>query len=527
MGLVNPRQVPVGIETLEQHEALARSLMQAASWPQGGAARRRIDTHISSVILAGDLAYKLKKPLDLGFLDFVDLEARHKACLEELRLNRRLAPQIYLRVCAVTGSIEAPRMDGDGAAIDWAVCMRRFDPDAILSNLVDRIDSDLIESLAREVARFHAVIDSCDPAVSFGSPDVAYAPMTENLAYIRAHAPEATDALQPLAAWTAAQRRRLDGVLQTRKRAGHIRECHGDLHLGNVALIEGCPVVFDAIEFNPGLRWIDTMSDTAFLTMDLQERARPDLAYRFLNRYLQDGGDYQGLAVLRFYEVYRALVRAKIAAIRCGQGDLDPRARDAVHAELDAYLAFAQGLTVPQQGAVIIMRGVSGSGKSHLSRSLPGILRAVCLRSDLERKRLLGIVPGLDATDLGAYTAELTGQTYSRLEAQTRDVVDAGYVAVVDATFLKRTQRARFSRLAASLRVPFVIIDCDAAPELLRQRILARRSQSDNVSDADLTVLAEQLQDREPLDPGEAAQCIAVRPDRPLAIGRLRELIAH
>jgi aminoglycoside phosphotransferase family enzyme/predicted kinase len=526
MGLVNPRRVTVGIETLEQHEALVRSLMQAESWPQGGAARRRIDTHISSVILAGDLAYKLKKPLDLGFLDFVDLEARHQACLEELRLNRRLAPEIYLRSCAVTGSIEAPQMDGDGPTIDWAVCMRRFDPDAILSNLVDRIGSELIESLAREVARFHAVIDSCDPAASFGSPDAAYAPMAQNLASIRTHAPRAADALQALAAWTAAQRRRLDAVLQTRKRAGHIRECHGDLHLGNVALIEGRPVVFDAIEFNPSLRWIDTISDTAFLTMDLQERARPDLAYRFLNRYLQDGGDYQGLAVLRFYEVYRALVRAKIAAIRYGQDDLDPAARSAVHAELDAYLAFAQGLTVPQQGAVIIMRGVSGSGKSRLSRSLPDMLRAVCLRSDLERKRLLGIAPGLDATDHGAYSAQLTGQTYSRLELLARQVVDAGYIAVVDATFLKRTQRARFSGLAESLRVPFVIIDCDAAPEVLRQRILDRRSESDNVSDADLAVLAMQLEGREPLDPDEAARCIPVRPDRPLAVDRLQALVA-
>ena len=178
------------------------------------------------------------------------------------------------------------------------------------------------------------------------------------------------------------------------------------------------------------------------------------------------------------------------------------------------------------KGVCAGIKGDSGSGKSHLSRSLPDMLPAVCLRSDLERKRLLGIAPRLDATDRGAYSAELTVQTYSRLESLTRQVVDAGYVAVVDATFLKRSQRARFRRLAGSLRVPFVIIDCDAAPEVLRQRILGRRSRSDNVSDADLAVLAMQLEGREPLDPDEAAQCIAVRPDRPLAVDRLQALVA-
>lgn len=515
----------MAIETPEQHEALVASLMQPVRWPQGGEARRRIDTHISSVVLAGDLAYKLKKPLDLGFLDFLSLQARHRACLEELRLNRRLAPQIYLRVSAVTGSIEAPRIDGDGPVIDWAVCMRRFDPDAILSRLVDRIDGQLIETLATEVARFHQTIARCDPAASFGSADAAYAPMTQNLAHIERHVPKTAATLAPLKAWTAAQRRRLGSVLEARKQAGHVRECHGDLHLGNVALIDDRPVVFDAIEFNPGLRWIDTISDTAFMTMDLQERARPDLAYRYLSRYLQHTGDYEGLSVLRFYEVYRALVRAKIAAIRVGQSDLDAPTRRSVCAELDAYLAFARRLTVPRHGAVIITVGVSGSGKSHLSRSLPDSLPAVCLRSDLERKRLLGVDPVSDATEHGAYTPESTARTYARLDSLTREVVGAGYVAVVDATFLRRAQRAGFRDLAASLEVPFVIIDCDAPPEVLRERLLNRRERRDNVSDADLAVLEMQLAGREPLAPEESLRCIAVRPDRPLAVARLQKML--
>jgi hypothetical protein len=197
--------------------------------------RRRIDTHISTVILAGDLAYKLKKPLDLGFLDFLDIGSRHRACLEELRLNRRLAPEIYQAVCAITGSVANPDVDGEGEVIDWAVRMVRFDPDAILSNLTDRLDHGLIDSLAARVARFHAEAAICDPADPYGAPEAVCAPMVQNLEQIRAYCPQLAGRLDPLDRWTAGQCAGLESVLRRRKSEGRIRECHGDLHLGNVA----------------------------------------------------------------------------------------------------------------------------------------------------------------------------------------------------------------------------------------------------------------------------------------------------
>jgi aminoglycoside phosphotransferase family enzyme/predicted kinase len=514
----------VTVETTAQHEALIQSLMDPVRWPGGGSNRQRIDTHISTVILAGDVAYKLKKPLDLGFLDFYSIEARHRACNEELRLNRRLAPHIYQAVCAVTGSIDRPQIDGDGEIVDWAVRMQRFDPDAILSKLMHRLDAKLIDLLAERVARFHADTAKCDPAEPYGSPDAAYAPMQQNLAQIVERTPQFSSDIRPLAEWTAGQRRNLEAALEHRKALGHIRECHGDLHLGNVALIDEQPVMFDAIEFNPGLRWIDTINDIAFMTMDLQERGRTDLAYRFLDRYLQESGDYGGLRVLRFYEVYRALVRAKIAAIRSGQADLTKQEREDVHAELTGYIAFAKNLIRPRHGAVVITHGVSGSGKSHVAKTLTDFLPAVRLRSDIERKRILGVDPRSDATGQGAYSSELTTRTYAALEALAESVVRSGYVAVVDATFLKRAQRDRFRLLARTQDVPFLIVDCDASLNELRDRILARRNRLDNVSDADLSVLDAQLESRESLSDAELAMSLAVRPGKPL---NREELIAR
>ena len=516
----------MSVETTAEHEALIQSLMNPMHWPDGGKDRQRIDTHISTVLLAGEVAYKLKKPLDLGFLDFSTLESRYRACSEELRINRRLAPHIYQAVCSVTGSIDRPQIDGTGPVIDWVVRMRRFDPDAILSRMMARLDPVLIDSLATQVARFHAAADVCDLQQPFGAPDTVYQPMRQNLAQIRSCAPDFGADVDRLGVWTSSRFDQLTGLLWDRRETGHIRECHGDLHLGNVALIDEVPVIFDAIEFNPGLRWIDMVNDIAFMSMDLQERGRSDLAYRFLDRYLQESGDYEGLPLLRFYEVYRALVRAKIAAIRTTQADLVRSEAEQVLAELGGYVSFAKTLCAPMRGAVLITHGVSGSGKSHVAAELLDFLPAVRLRSDVERKRILGIDPAASATAQGAYAPDITAKTYARLETMARLVAAAGYIVLVDATFLRFAQREAFSRIASSLGVPFAIIDCAAPVDMLRQRILSRSGRADNVSDADLAVMEAQLDSREPLAAHEQELALPVDPDHPLDRQALRALLA-
>ena len=512
------------VDTLAAHETLVQALMDPQAWPQGGGDRRRIDTHISTVVLAGRDAYKIKKPLSLGFLDFSTLELRRRACEEEVRLNRRLAPQIYLRALPITGSETAPRLGGEGPVVDWAVHMHRFDPDAILSQHTYELSRGLVEKIAWRVARFHADADTCPVDLPCGTPEAVYAPMVQNFSQIRSHRGSDRRQLELLAAWTERRHVELRQVVDARRAAGHVRECHGDLHLGNIALIQGEPVAFDGIEFNPDLRWIDTMNDLAFLTMDLTRIGRVDLARLFLDTYLQLSGDYDGLRVLHFYEVYRAMVRAKVAAIRIAQRDLSATERAHTISEFRRYVRVAEAFTRPSQRAIVITQGVSGTGKSTLTSRMLDRLPAVRVRSDVERKRLAGLSPQADAITLynaGIYSADMTERTYGRLAEVAQAIVEGGYVAIVDATFLKYVQRKRFADLAASLAVPFVILACEAPEPVLRQRISARLAHGGDVSDADLAVLAAQRRAAEPLRHDELGVTIRVTPEAPLELDAL------
>jgi len=514
----------MSVDNLSDHEALVQALMDPQHWPEGGPDRRRIDTHISSVILAGEHAFKIKKPIDLGFLDFLSLESRQHWCKEELRLNRRTAPQIYQSVRAITGSIEHPQLDGAGEVIDWAVQMRRFDPDALLATQPQLLTREIVLQLAEAIADFHAAAAIVsDPQL--GRPAAVFAPMQENFRQLRGLG-EGSEQLDRLEHWTTQTLERHRSLLEQRRDEGHVRECHGDLHLGNIALIDGAPVIFDAIEFNPGLRWIDTINDLAFLSMDLRERGHAHHVHLLLDRYLQISGDYPGLALLRFYEVYRALVRAKVAAIRLAQPQLDAQEKSAAREELHAYLQLAEDLARERKGAVVITHGLSGSGKSYITRNLPAELPAIRLRSDVERKRLLDIPAQQSAVEQDGYSADITERTYQRLTQLAEVVAGNGHVAVVDATFLKARHRRQIRAMAANLDVPCVILDCRAPDATLEQRIAQRHLQSDNVSDADVQVLRAQQQSQEPLSEEERAQAIVVSPQQPLDVRHLQQMLA-
>lgn len=511
-------------DQLEAHETLVRALMDPTAWPVGGGDRRRIDTHISTVVLAGSSAYKIKKPLNLGFLDYSTLAKRAQACADEVRLNRRLAPQVYLRALAVTGTLTAPRLGGDGPVIDWAVHMHRFDPDAILAQHTGELNRGLVEKIAWRIARFHGDAARCPEDAPWGTPEAVYAPMVQNFSQIRSRRASDRPFLDRLADWTEQRQIELRQVLDARRAGGHVRECHGDLHLGNIALIDGEPVAFDGIEFNPGLRWIDTMNDLAFLTMDLTRVGRVDLARCLLDSYLQLSGDYEGLRVLHFYEVYRAMVRAKVAAIRVAQRDLAPADREHAIAEFRRYLRIAEAFTRPSPTAIVITHGVSGTGKSTLTSRMLDRLPAVRVRSDVERKRLAGLpadVNAMNRYNAGIYAAGMSERTYERLAGQARAIVEGGFIAIVDAAFLKHEQRLRFADLAAALNVPFVILSCEAPETVLRARIGQRLAKGQDASDADLAVLAGQLRDREPLGREELGMSIVITPERPFVLDQL------
>jgi uncharacterized protein len=492
---------------------LVSGLLSPEAYPHPVGKVEHLETHISHVLLAGEYAYKIKKPLDLGFLDFSTLEKRHFCCEEELRLNRRLAPDLYLEVTPVTGTQERPCMGGSGEVQEYAVRMRRFPQDALLSRR--EVSVALIDRIAERVAEFHQSIPSVRHDSPFGEPEAVFFPMQQNFDQIRQFLadPAALGRLDPLERWTRETFERLRPNLETRRKEGHIRECHGDMHLGNIALIGSELVIFDGIEFNPSLRWIDTTNEVAFFVMDLEQAGRQDLARGFLNRYLELSGDYEGLAVLDFYKVYRALVRAKVTAIRFAQSGLGEAERRVVAAEYDRYVGLAESYTRFRRPRLFITYGVSGSGKSALIRLLRQHLPLIQVRSDVERKRQFGLAErersGSEAYG-GIYTEEATRRTYEHLRRLADEILGAGYDPCIDATFLKAWQRQLFVSLARERGCAFSILVPEAPDEVLRVRVRERLAQARDASEADLGILESQLRRREPLSGHEAAAALVV-----------------
>jgi aminoglycoside phosphotransferase family enzyme/predicted kinase len=497
---------------------LVEALQSPGAFDHPAGPFRIIETHISLILLTGPFAYKFKKPLDLGFLDFSTLDRRRHCCEEELRLNRRLAPEYYLAVAAVTGDAERPRIGGPWPALEYAVRMRQFPPDRELDRLAERgeLEPSLMDRLAVQVAAFHAAAAVAPPGGAFGSFASIRDPALDNIRALLAGAAE-SDGVVPiierLGDWTGQELARLRGVFAERQRDGRVRECHGDLHLGNIVLDGERPVIFDCIEFSEELRWIDVISDAAFLIMDLHSRGRPQWGWRFLDRYLRDSGDYAGLAVLRFYLVYRALVRAKVAAIRRRQPGLKADDHRRLQTRFDRHLETARELSEPVQPFLMITRGLSGSGKSWLTDRLLEDLGAVRLRSDVERKRLHGLAPSARSGSRigsGLYDAASNASTYRRLAELAGVVLGAGYPVIVDATFLAGSQRRQFTDLAHESGAPFLILDLHADRAILERRIRQRATAANDASEADLRVLTYQVTQDEPLSAKEQARAIAV-----------------
>ena len=471
-----------------------------------------VETHISWVLLAGDFAYKIKKPLTLPFLDYGTLEKRRACCEAELRLNRRYAADLYLAVVVIGGSADAPVVGGGGPALEYAVKMRRFGEEARLDRVCERgeLTPAHMRLLADEIADFHRAAAVAPADARFGLPERALMPALANIDALRPllTTPEDQRRLAALEEWTLGEYARCEPALAHRKLGGCIRECHGDLHLANLVLSGERILPFDCIEFNDDLRWIDVASELAFTRVDLLDRGQPALAAALLEEWLARTGDVDALRVLRFYSVYRALVRAKVAAIRAGQEeDADAGERDRAAARV--YLDLAETLAAPPAPTLTITHGLSGSGKSRAARErVLGDARCatVRLRSDVERKRLFGLdalAASGSALDAGIYTPAAHAATYRRLTELAALALRAGWSVVVDAAFLRRAERDAFRHLAASEGVGFAILACDAPIDELRRRVAARQG---DASEATLAVLEKQLGWIEPLAPDEAVQ---------------------
>jgi aminoglycoside phosphotransferase family enzyme/predicted kinase len=431
------------------------------------------ETHISWVLLAGERAWKLKKPVTLPFLDYGTVEQRRACCDQELALNRRFAPTLYLDVVELAG--------------EPAVLMHRF----IEAWRLDHVSSngDLTGAHLTQLARDLATLqrEAAIAPAEYGTPERIRADALENFDELAALLPGDSPVLARLRQWTEAEWQRREADFARRRAAGCVREGHGDLHLGNLVLLDDRVVPFDGIEFNAGFRCIDVANEIAFTLLDLLDHRRPGLAGWLLDAWLAASGDFDALTVLRFYLVYRAMVRAKVAALRCQATNATADAQEAA-----GYIALAAQLIAPSRPSLTITCGVSGSGKTHATNrrlASADFLHTVRVRSDVERKRLFGLAPAADSSG-AIYTAEATARTYARLAEVAELALANGWSIIVDAAFLKRAERDAFRALAAKLNAPFVILTPAATPEECARRITTRRG---DASEATVAVLEQQL----------------------------------
>jgi len=479
---------------------------------------RLIETHVSWVLLGDDEAYKVKKPVRLPFLDFGSLPSRRLACEEELRLNRALAPTLYRDVVAIRRASDGKvAFGGSGETVEYAVRMRRF---AAGATWAERLAAGtLLPHHVDAFAEGLAAIHRAAPRPVAGSAVATAAARRATLQRLLDGIDAQQEAAQrpargwpALRAWFEREASLLAPHAAARLAEGRVRECHGDLHLGNIVQDGADPLPFDALEFDPALRWIDVLDDVAFPVMDLLANRRRDLAMRLLAAWLDASGDHDGLPALRLFLVGRALVRAHVAAIDEGEGRSRPGVRRA-----SSYLRLAEGLAGHVDPRLAITHGLPGSGKTFASQGLLEAAGAIRVRSDVERKRLLGVAPlGATGDAAIAYGEDLTARTYDRLHEVARCALAAGWPVIVDAAFLGESQRRRFADLARTMRVPFAIIDCQAPVAILRARIAQRLEAQRDASEADLQALERLSAAAQPLRCDELAQAIPVEAGRPL-----------
>jgi aminoglycoside phosphotransferase family enzyme/predicted kinase len=464
-----------------------------ASSSHGGVAVERIDTHSAVVFLAGDRAWKLKRAVRFDYLDFSTVARRKALCEAEVRLNQRTAPAIYCGVVAITRGHDGElALGGSGEPVDWVVEMKRFDQDAVLDRLAasGRLDLDVMGDLARAIARFHmAAAPRPDHGGKSGMEWVA----AGNAA---GFAEQGAGILDSAVCVRVTNDTRLEidrrgALLDERREKGLVRQCHGDLHLRNIVLLDGQPTLFDAVEFNDEIACTDVLYDLAFVLMDLWRRQLPRHANTIWNRYLAETNDLEGIALMPLFLSCRAAVRAKTSAT-AARAQSDARQIGELEQLAREYLAMAERLLHPPSARVIAIGGLSGSGKSVLAMALApsigAVPGAVVIRSDEIRKRLCGVEP-LQRLGPDGYTPEVSARVYATVEERAHLVVKNGHSAIVDAVHARPADRQAIERIAAAAAVPFTGVWLDAPEEVLIARATQRRL---DPSDADESVIRMQ-----------------------------------
>jgi aminoglycoside phosphotransferase family enzyme/predicted kinase len=484
-------------------------LLQPQAYPHPVDTVTLVETHVSWILLTGAIAYKIKRPVVFPFVDLRSPGRRGFFCAEEVRLNRRFAPELYLDVCPVVLRHGQAHIGGAGEAVEHAVKMSQFRREAQLDNLLahSRIAPVELEAFGRDLARIHAELPAAEPPAPWGTPQGVRTGMTNNFEEC-VEASAVFDTSCDVRVLRPQLERRLDEAspwIADRREDERVRECHGDLHAANVVRLESRLVAFDCMEFEPAFRWIDVADEIAFLLADLDAQHYPLHEQAFLSGYLAGSGDYQACRLLPLYKAHRALVRTKVTALSRSTSQRSD-AEDAGAYKQRAYLECAARVLARRRPILVLMSGLSGSGKTWLAEKLAPLLGAVHLRSDIERKRLAGIAEHArsgSAVGTGMYSRAFTRRVYEHLEAAAEDVLAGGYVAIVDATFARRSDRGAFRRLARRLGATGCLIHCRAAHEVLVRRIIERHLQGEDASEADVAVLDWQKEHWEPVGADE------------------------
>lgn len=508
-------------------QALINALHNPQAYPHPVTNIQVVETHISWVILTGEYAYKIKKAVDFGFLDFTQLASREHFCHEELRLNQRLTKRMYLDVVPITGSATEPHMDGsEGQVIEYAIKMRQFPQNQLLGNLQrsGELNEQYIDTLTHKIAKFHISAPTVAADHPLGAPQAIMAPIRQNFAQIRPFLTEQRDLqqLDALEAWAEDSFQRLLPLLEERPKGGFIKECHGDIHLGNVTLLDGEVTLFDCIEFNEPFRLIDVASDAAFLAMDLDDRGLKVLSRRFINTWLEETGDFAAIPLINFYKAYRAMVRGKVNLFRLDQED-DAVQKAAIVQIYRKYADLAESYSEIPCRFLAITHGISSVGKSHIAMRLVEALGALRFRSDYERKRIFGHQPTDNANVMGAgiYTPQASLATYQRLHGLAKQALQAGYSVVIDATYLKQEQRLDALQVAENEGVPFFILDCQAPDEVIAVWLKQRQKDGIDPSDATNDIIQIQQANREPLSDAEKVHRYLIETNEPATTDKL------
>lgn len=470
-----------------------------------------IQTHISFVLLTGEFAYKVKKPVNFGFLDFSTLEQRRFFCTEELRLNRRLAPRLYLEVLPIYLSGDRYGFEPRGEVEEYTVKMRQFDQANLLSNLFaqDQVTPGQIQDIGMQLASFHAQAETSVEITGFGSSGAVQQVAADNYHSTTKYIGIAQTQVQfdQTRAFTDQFFSQHHQLFEQRQHQGKIKECHGDLHLKNICLYEGEVQIFDCIEFNPAFRNSDVVYDAAFLVMDLEFRGRPDLANLFLNTYLEQSGDYGALVLLPLYLSMRAYIRAKVTSFLLDDPNITPEVKQAAQAEAAAYYTLAWRYTQPGSGSLILMCGLSGAGKSTIAAQLATQVQGIQIRSDAVRKHLAGMALN-SRGDQQLYSAEMTGKTYQTLIDYGVTLAQAGFRVILDAKFDRLEQRQQV--FAQAQGIPVKILYCQADQATLTQRLRDRAAANDDIADATAELLPSQIANFAPFTDQELNHLVSI-----------------